>query len=1280
MLKKLLVAILFIACSAISAQTTLIDPAGDGGFENGTTFVANGWTPIVGPAPVFNQWVTNTGAPGYTGARCAYISNNIAISPPPYANTANQNFHSHFYKDITFPAGENDITLNFDWRGVGDANDRMRVWLVPTTFIHAWNAAISATGTAPTGIVQIGGNFNGQPTWTNTTLTIPSAYATGNTYRLVFEWSNNGAAGATPAAVDNISLVSQTVITYCTPTSTNTTYYINDFSTSVGGTTDISNLGSGFTAPGYEDNSATDNVTQFPGGEVDFTIILSTGTYGVNIWVDWDNDGDFLSDPSEKVFASGTYTPSFISDFVVPLGTAPGSYRMRVRADYWSSNPNPCGNITSGEAEDYTLVVPAISCTDDPSNITVGPIGITTATINWTAAPGPPAGGYDYFVTTNPNPIGYSQVPTGNTAATSVNLTGLTEDTTYYVWVRSVCNASFTGNGVWQGPELFNTLVTPPTTTNVSICPGDPSEVLTADAACVSGANLGNSIVGETTNASPLADILYWFTVSTDPCAFDTSRPQQRYATFDFQVDVAGTYTFTIEDGVTPFDAMGYIVYGGFTPGDCLAGGTYVAGDDDSAGTGLDAEITANLTPGITYTLVTTASGFGSPDIGTFEWDVAGPGTLLDPVLVGDIQWFASASGGAVLYTGTDFDPVADGPLPNTLTPGVYSFWAACSTSPSVRTQADFNVGKAWNGSINSDWNTAANWSPNGVPTATDCVVIPNVANAPVINAGTDGVGNKLVVQNGGILSQASNSTLTITDLVTVNAGGTYLINDSASLIQVNDVANIVNGTFSIARTANIRQNDYVYWSSPVTSFNVENISPGTPNGYKYEWIPTMFQGIGPPGNMTFGDWQSADTGVMVVGKGYAVKGPTGHGSSPSAYNAVFSGTPNNGIITMPIERGSYTGADYTQMLNGPPGLLVTSDDDNWNLIGNPYPSAIHLEDFLYHPAHSSYIDGVGYIWTHGTDIGVGNGQSFYDQFTYSYSGADYLAVNATGNSLPSTYKGFVASGQGFFVRMTDAASANETVEFHNYMRDSGYRNDQFFRSANSQEDNENNKHRIWLDFIDASGNTNTTLIGYVNGATNDNDRMFDAKNTRGEGMNLYSMINDDRFIIQGRQLPFLDTDTVPLGINITEAGSQTIAINTLEGLFLDTDQAIFIEDLLTGTIHDLRNAPYTFTSESGVIDDRLVLRYTQVTLSIDDVDILNGIRVFKENNNIVVKSDYETIQSIEIYDLLGRTLFENGSINLTEYIISALKPKTTTLLLKIKLVDGQQKIAKLIF
>lgn len=57
---------------------------------------------------------------------------------------------------------------------------------------------------------------------------------------------------------------------------------------------------------------------------------------------------------------------------------------------------------------------------------------------------------------------------------------------------------------------------------------------------------------------------------------------------------------------------------------------------------------------------------------------------------------------------------------------------------------------------------------------------------------------------------------------------------DSASLIQIDDVSNTADGTFTLVRTANMRLNDYVYWSSPVCSFNIENISPNTPNGFKY--------------------------------------------------------------------------------------------------------------------------------------------------------------------------------------------------------------------------------------------------------------------------------------------------------------------------------------------------------------------------------------------------------------------------------------------------------------
>jgi hypothetical protein len=477
-----------------------------------------------------------------------------------------------------------------------------------------------------------------------------------------------------------------------------------------------------------------------------------------------------------------------------------------------------------------------------------------------------------------------------------------------------------------------------------------------------------------------------------------------------------------------------------------------------------------------------------------------------------------------------------------------------------------------------------------------------------------------------------------------------------------------------------MRLNDYVYWSSPVDVFNVENISPGTPNGFKYEWVPTLFQGINPQGNMTFGEWQAYNTGVMDVGKGYIIKGPNGHPAAPSPYTATFTGTPNNGLITQAIVRGNYIGVNYFfQPIPGGDNLLVTLDDDNWNLIGNPYPSAISAIDFLTLPANNN-IDGTVYLWTHGTDIGAGNPDPFYYDFALNYDVADYIAYNDSGTSTPAGFNGNIGAGQGFFVLMTDTATASETVTFENSMRSSAYANDQFYRNVNTSDENNSNKHRIWLDFISPSGKTNTTLIAYVEGATNEQDRMYDAKTTQGNGLNLYSLINDETYLIQGRQLPFLDTDEVPIGINVTEAGIQMIGINTLQGLFNDTEQDIYIDDVVNGITHNLRNAPYTFTSEEGIINDRFILRFTNNRLNIESFDTASGIKVFEDSQTLVVKSYYQNIASIEVYDILGRTLFTNKLVNEEQFTINSLIPSDSALFVKIRLVDGKEKIEKVIF
>src|SRR3954470_9950 len=129
-------------------QTTLINPAAEGGFENGATLASNGWTTVNAAT---NTW--NTGAvPGwFTGSRGAYISNDSGTTWA-FTNTVVQ--ASSFYRDIAFPAGAGSVTLSFDWRGNGnDGNwDNLQVYIMDTaitpTTAGPVNQATTTTGWA----------------------------------------------------------------------------------------------------------------------------------------------------------------------------------------------------------------------------------------------------------------------------------------------------------------------------------------------------------------------------------------------------------------------------------------------------------------------------------------------------------------------------------------------------------------------------------------------------------------------------------------------------------------------------------------------------------------------------------------------------------------------------------------------------------------------------------------------------------------------------------------------------------------------------------------------------------------------------------------------------------------------------------------------------------------------------------------------------------------------------------------------------------------------------
>ena len=615
---------------------------------------------------------------------------------------------------------------------------------------------------------------------------------------------------------------------------------------------------------------------------------------------------------------------------------------------------------------------------------------------------------------------------------------------------------------------------------------------------------------------------------------------------------------------------------------------------------------------------------------------------------------------------------------------------------------------KIWDGSeATDDWMDPLNWSDNTVPTAVDCVIIPVTGNDPVLYDNDNGDGLNLTIETGATLNLTSDtdnnslaSSLTIQDFIDIQGTGVLTVQDDASLIQVFDSSTSIapaaanTGNIVLYRDTDIRQLDYVYWSSPVQNFDVSNVYGGfTPTGRIYEWMPTVATGTFTPGVLPtggipicYGNWNPLSSGVMTLGKGYIVRGPTNHTAGISTATSVFTGVPNNGVITQPITSGgnSFGNSNYTYNPYGVDNILVTPFDDNWNLLGNPYPSALDAQSFLTH-SNNSIIEGAVHIWTHGIAIG-NNGDSFYDDFVYTYSVNDYITYNFSGTNTytDESFGGKIGSGQSFFVlALTDGENGSNSVTFNNSMRSSAHSNTAFYRTADENVSNSSaiERNRIWLNLVDQNGSISSMLVGYIEGATQEKDRLFDAFTREVNEINLYSKIGDQRMIIQGRALPFDENDQVPLGAVIPQPGEYTIAIRNVDGLFLDENQAIYLEDTYTGIIHNLRATPYSFT-ESEAIDyeDRFILRYTDESLSISELELDSGLTILAPKGDYIkVNAESSLIDSVIVYDLLGRVLFDKNTINETEFVLNNHNLSSGAYIVKASLSNGLSKSQKVI-
>ncbi|MGE4347084.1 MAG: T9SS sorting signal type C domain-containing protein, partial [Flavobacteriaceae bacterium] len=555
----------------------------------------------------------------------------------------------------------------------------------------------------------------------------------------------------------------------------------------------------------------------------------------------------------------------------------------------------------------------------------------------------------------------------------------------------------------------------------------------------------------------------------------------------------------------------------------------------------------------------------------------------------------------------------------------------------------------------------------------------------------------ELTIATGGSLRVAEDDYVFIVNRLINNLSvSAVIVENNGSIVQETDFNENI-GEITYKRKAMPMYNfDYTYWGSPVTGQTTSALSPNS-GGNMFAWNPEVYY------DTTYeiylqrrwGDENNSYvsyTGVMEPGHGYIIKAPNNFPNNtninPSVFTANFKGVPNSGPYNIA------TTGDPGNQLNGNPAQNPASGyphgDYAWNLFSNPYPSAIDIDKFRI--ANNQTLGDNVYLWSHNTKPVPG-------QTYYQYVANDFAVYNAKlgqstcatpfpqGSITPNPNYNhptrFIAAGQGFFM-----PAKTGTVQFNNSMRVSTINgnpnsimpNNQFFKvqdSSNSSDQGGEEIHNIKLSIRNEQNAFHQMLLGYAADASDDLDDV-DGILFGGNYVSLYSVIENYHLVVQGRGLPFTETDQVQLGFSLYISGDFSIHLDYFDGLFEEDsqDQDIYLYDSYLDITHDLKAAPYEFTSEEGTFNDRFVLKYMS-PLSIGDINNLdNSWAVYQKENQLQITASGFDIKDIAVYDVLGRLVYQKENINTNSHTIEKMN-SNQVLIVKVTSTDNTTSVKK---
>lgn len=468
---------------------------------------------------------------------------------------------------------------------------------------------------------------------------------------------------------------------------------------------------------------------------------------------------------------------------------------------------------------------------------------------------------------------------------------------------------------------------------------------------------------------------------------------------------------------------------------------------------------------------------------------------------------------------------------------------------------------------------------------------------------------------NGVLMVQGG----TLTSPANLN-GGSLVVKNNASVLHG---VGTPNGGGSISGPVIVKRNGsngvYNFWSSPVVGQNV-----GIMGGTVYVYDPSL-------GTADPSDDQPADPGW--VAPGTTMQAGTGYAGLGSG-NLSFYGNLHDGNYSVPVSSHSSPNVSY-------------------NLVGNPYPSAISALDFL--TANSGVIQGAVYYWDDDNSGGAG------------YASNDYAVRNFAGSTNGGgghTAPLYIASGQGFKVR----ATTNGSINFTNTLRNT---------TINNAFLSQGNNSKIWLSVSNPDNYYNQTLLAFMIDGTEGEDWAYDAEKIRlATSLSLYSFLDDKALAIQG--FPELTNDRViPLGLISASQSNVTFHIDSTYNIEQDVD--ITLEDRYFSQFYDLKNNDYTFLASETEYTDRFFLHINHaVTVGVSDEE-LSKISIYTNGNRIFVNpGNVEGKAQISLMNNLGQTILTNEL--LMSGLTSVELPELSTGVYVVRVIAGNTVKSKQIF